>query len=166
MFYDGKTLTLFGRNAKLYAATPVPPTIDQALDYATQNLGLTAAGSDLFYTDVYGGLMADVLSGIYIGQTQINGVKCHHLAFRGAEVDWQIWIEDGPRPLPWKYVITSKWLTGAPQYTLAVRKWDMVADIPEKRFHFTAPEGVSRIDFLPQAWAESAKKQLKKELQQ
>ena len=166
IFYDGKTLTLFGKNARLYAVTPVPPTIDQALDFATENLGLTAAGNDLFYSDVYGGLMADVLSGIYIGKTTINGVKCHHLAFRGAEVDWQIWIQEGDKPLPWKYVITSKWMTAAPQYTLTVRKWDVAADIPAKRFHFTPPEGVSRIDFLPQTWAESARKKLKKELQQ
>ena len=166
LFYDGKTFTLFGRRAKRYATTPVPATIDQTLDYATEELGLTASGSDLFYSDVYGGLMADVLSGIYIGRTEINGVPCHQLAFRGTEVDWQIWIADGEKPLPWKYVITSKWTTGAPQYTLNVRKWDTATEIAEKRFHFKAPEGVERIDFLPQAWAKSAKKQLKKELQQ
>lgn len=47
IFYDGKTLALFGKRANLYAATPVPPTIDQALDYATENLGLPPACSNV-----------------------------------------------------------------------------------------------------------------------
>jgi hypothetical protein len=38
----------------------------------------------------------------------VIGVECDHLAFRNADTDWQIWIESGAKPIPRKYVITSK----------------------------------------------------------
>ena len=53
----------------------------------------------------------------------VDGVECDHLAFRNLETDWQIWIERGERPLPRKYVITSKTVATAPQYTLRLRDW-------------------------------------------
>jgi len=54
-----------------------------------------------------------------------------HLAFRGAETDWQIWIDIGARPVPRKYIITSKTLAGAPQYTLRIKDWktDAIAEL-------------------------------------
>ena len=46
--------------------------------------------------------MEEVLTGEYVGVTELSGVRCHHLAFRSGDVDWQIWIEDGDKPLPRK----------------------------------------------------------------
>jgi hypothetical protein len=131
LFYDGQQLTLFGRTANYFARIAAPPTIDAAMAFATETLNLQAPGEDLLFSDVYSGLMADVESGFYVGPAVVAGVPCHHLAYRSAEVDWQIWIEDSDTPLPRKYVITSKWLTAAPQYTLTIRDWRTEVDIPD-----------------------------------
>ena len=58
-----------------------------------------------------------------IGKGVIDGVECDHLAFRNLETDWQIWIESGAKPIPRKYVITSKGIGEAPQYTLRIKDW-------------------------------------------
>ena len=155
IFFDGKAITLYSRKLNLWASTPAPPTIGEAMDFATGELGLTAPGGDLLYPEAYKGLMQDVISGSYIGRSMVDGVECHQLAFRGAEVDWQIWIQDGDTPLPRKYVITTKWTTGAPQYTLTVKKFTSGSAIPADRFHFTPPEGASKIDFLARAGKKS-----------
>ena len=65
-----------------------------------------------------------------IGKGVIDGVECDHLAFRNVETDWQIWIESGAKPIPRKYVITSKGIGEAPQYTLRIKDWktDVAAD--------------------------------------
>ena len=160
-FYDGKTFTVYGRNKNLYASAQVPPTLDQMLEYATDVLNLPAPGNDLFYSDVYEGLMSDVISGIYVGKNKIDGVLCHHLAYRGSEVDWQIWIQDGEEPLPRLYIITSKWITGAPEYSMAIRKWDVGKEIPDKRFHFVPPKGATKIRFLTAQEVESVKRKIK-----
>ena len=41
------------------------------------------------------------------------------------------------QPLPVKYVITSKWMTGAPQYTLHLYDWNARPQVPDSRFAFT-----------------------------
>ena len=71
-----------------------------------------------------------------------------HLAFRKDKVDWQIWVRTGVQPLPVKYVITSKWMTGAPQYTLHLYDWNARPQVPDSRFTFTPPEGAKKIDAI------------------
>ncbi len=161
IFYDGSSLTLYSRNKNMYASAKVPGTIDEMLDYATQVLNLPAPGGDLFYSHVYEGLMSDVLSGIYVGKNKVNGVLCHHLAYRGADVDWQLWVEAGDKPIPRKYIITSKWTTGAPEYSLTIYEWDSEKVIPEERFHFKAPEGALRIRFLSEKEVKDIKRKIK-----
>jgi hypothetical protein len=147
-YYDGKTLTLYNPDQKYYATVPAPPTIDQAIDFARDYLDVYAPGSDLLYKDPYKVLMEDVVSGLYVGMSVVGGVKCHHLAFRGNEVDWQIWIEDGDKPLPKKFVITTKWMTGAPQFTVSINKWDLSPKFSEAVFTFVPPKDAHRIDFI------------------
>ena len=92
-------------------------------------------------------LNADVIDAKHIGRGIVNGVECEHLAFRNDDTDWQIWVEVGARPFPRKLVITSKTLTGAPQYTLLVTDWKSDAMIPPGAFAFAAPAGMKKVEF-------------------
>jgi hypothetical protein len=65
-------------------------------------------GADLLLSNVYDGLMADVVDAKDLGSGMIGGIECDHLAFRTEDVDWQIWIAQGDRPYPCRYVITTK----------------------------------------------------------
>jgi hypothetical protein len=147
-FYDGKSLTLFNPRENLYATTAAPPSIDEAIDFAREKLDIIAPAVDLLYTNAADKMLKEASSGFVVGQAIVGSVKCTHLAFRGAEVDWQIWIEDGTRPLPRKYMITSKQLDGAPQFTVLIRNWDVVAKLADKEFSFVAPKGAKKIEFL------------------
>ena len=44
----------------------------------------------------------------FLWLSKVQGQLCHHLAFRQEDIDWQIWIENGPTPLPRKFLITDK----------------------------------------------------------
>jgi len=90
--------------------------------------------------------MSNVTQSQHIGQGVVDGVECEHLAFRGADTDWQIWIESGARPVPRKYVITSKTLAGAPQYTLRIKDWKTDAIADAETFVFKPPSGVTKVD--------------------
>jgi hypothetical protein len=147
-YYDGKTLTLYSPDQKSYATVNVPPTLDEALDYARTTLDLYAPMGDLLYKNAYNLLMQDVMSGLYIGMSVVGGIRCHHLAFSGREVDWQIWIEDGDKPLPRKYIVTSKWMTGAPQFTASMRNWNLSPKLTEDMFTFVPPKDAQKIDFI------------------
>jgi hypothetical protein len=88
--------------------------------------------------------MANVIESKHIGQGVVDGVECEHLAFRGPETDWQIWIEPGAKPVPRKYVITSKTIAGAPQYTLKIKDWKTDANA-EGDFAFKAPADATKV---------------------
>jgi hypothetical protein len=148
-YYDGRTFTLFGEKARLWARADAPPTLDEAIEAARVDLDLEAPGADLLSSDVYATLTEDVVSGFVVGDAMIDGTKCRHLAFRGNEVDWQIWIEDGPRPVPRRYSITSKRIEGAPAFTVELKDWDTSANPPDSVFQFTPPPDATRIDFFP-----------------
>jgi len=147
--FDGKTLTLYGKKRNIYAQMQVPGTIDDAIRAYELETGIPAPGADLLFADPYAMLSSGVVSSSYLGTAYVNGVECHHLAFREAKVDWQLWVQAGDAPLPMKYVITTKWHTAAPQYEIRFRDWDTNPQINDKRFTFSAPAGATRLETIP-----------------
>lgn len=147
-YYDGKELTVFGRGMQMYATAPAPATLDEAIAFGRDALELEAPGADLLYSDPYEYLIDAAESGRYIGTTVVRGVTCSHLAFRNETTDWQIWIAEGAAPLPCKYVVTSKDLPGAPQFSVVFYDWDTQPDFPDGIFRFTPPAGAAEIDFF------------------
>jgi hypothetical protein len=148
MIYDGKTFTLHGKKIDLYIQRKLPGTIDDVIRFAEYETGLSAPGADLLFAEPYSILKSGVTRGEYIGTTTINGIEAHHLAFREENVDWQLWVKVGSEPLPMKYVITSKWITAAPQYAMHFYDWNTRAQFPTGQFEFSAPTGARRIDAI------------------
>ena len=149
LLYNGNTLTLHSKNLNAYYQLEGTGTIDDAFLAYEMETGIPAPGADLLFADPYTVLSEGVDSIIYIGISYVNGVACHHLGFRETEVDWQLWIQTGDKPLPMKYVITSKWQTGAPQYEIRFRDWNTDPEIDEKLFTFSAPEGAEKLETMP-----------------
>jgi hypothetical protein len=147
--FDGKTLTLYGRNLNVYAQTDVSGTIDDAIRAYELETGIPAPGADLLFADPYAVLSSGVESSSYIGTAYVNGVECHHLAFRKDKVDWQLWVQAGEEPVPMKYVITTKWHTGAPQYEIRFRDWNRSPRIDDELFTFAIPKGSKRLNTFP-----------------
>ena len=147
--FDSKTLTLYGKNSNAYVQLEGPTTIDEATRAVGIETGLDMPGAELLDADPYAGLVANVLSSDYLGTVYVNGIECHYMTFRAAQVDWQLWVRAGDKPLPMKYVITSKWVTGAPQYSIRYRDWDINPKIEDKQFSFSAPKGARKIETIP-----------------
>jgi hypothetical protein len=147
-FYNGRTLTLYNPDEKYYAIEPVPGTLDQALDFARDALDVVAPASDLLYQDAFARLTQDVTGAFFVGRAGIGGVECTQLAFTGPQVDWQVWIADGDKPLPYKYVITTRDVAGLPAYSVVMSNWNLSPKVGDGVFDFTPPRGTRRIDFL------------------
>ena len=147
--YDGKTLTIYGNNAKSYVQADETGTVDHIIDVIQSAAGAAMPGTDLLLTNAFEELTADVYDAKHIGQGVVDGVECEHLAFRGTDTDWQIWIESGARPIPRKYVITSKTLAGAPQYTLRIKDWNTDAIADANAFVFKPPADTAKASLGP-----------------
>ena len=145
MVYDGKTLTLSGNHTKAYVQQEMSGPSDKIFDEIQGKLSTAMPGTDLLLTNSYDALTADVVESKHIGQGVVDGVECDHLAFRNADSDWQIWIETGAKPIPHKYVITSKTVALAPQYTLRIRDWKTDAAIAADAFAFKPDADAKKI---------------------
>ena len=145
LVYDGKTVSLYGNNAKAYVQADMPGTVDDLIDAIQSRTGAAVSGTDLLVSHAFDVMTSDVETSEHIGQGVVDGVECEHLAFRGHDTDWQVWIQTGAQPIPRKYVITSKTIAGAPQYTLRIKDWktDPVGD---DAFAFKAPEGATKVN--------------------
>jgi hypothetical protein len=145
LVYDGKTVSLYGNNAKAYVQADAAGTVDQLIDTLQAKAGAAMPGTDLLLSNAFDALTSDVVEAVHIGQGVVDGVECEHLAFRGHDTDWQIWIQTGPQPIPRKYVITSKTLAGAPQYTLRIKDWKTDAITDADAFAFKPPADVTKV---------------------
>lgn len=146
MFFDGKTLTLLGKNLNLYTQLNVPGTIDHLIDELKDKYNRPLPAADLLLSNSYDALMLDVVDVKDLGSGVIGGVECDYLAFRTNEVDWQIWIAQGKRPYPCRYVITSKRISGSPQYIIQTRDWKTGGEVAATDFHFKNPTKAQKVD--------------------
>lgn len=144
--YDGKRFSFYNFEKNVYAVAPAPAALDAAIDEARDRLHIDAPGGDLLVSNTYDALIDGVTVGRYIGLEPLGSVKAHHLAMTKGDVDYQIWIQDGPEAVPLRYVITSKDMPGQPQFTIDLRNWQPSAPISDDTFDFTAPAGASRVD--------------------
>ncbi|MBN1346421.1 MAG: DUF2092 domain-containing protein [Phycisphaerae bacterium] len=149
IWYDGQTFSVLDRNRKLYSTIKVPDTIDKMMDFLFEKYHIAAPLADLIISDPYKSSVRNVRVGSYVGLHYVKGVKCHHLAFRQDNLDWQIWIEVGDKPLPRKLVITFRELTGQPQFVALIDQWDLDAKLPDEIFAFKAPEGAKQTELKP-----------------
>ncbi|MCX7097330.1 MAG: DUF2092 domain-containing protein [Methylococcales bacterium] len=145
-FYNGKEFTIFGNTDKYYATVAAPATTRELLTVAQDRYNLEFPFADLFVWGSDRENLGAIQSAIYIGPAQINAVACDHYAFQNADVDWQLWIEKGEKPLPRKLVITSKLEEGQPQYT-SVMGWTLSPKYKQQIFTFVPPKDAIKINF-------------------
>ena len=146
MVFDGKTLTLLGKNANAYTQVDVPGTVDHLVDELRDKYNRPLPGADLLLSNVYDALMPDVTDVKDLGSGVIGGVECDHLAFRTKEVDWQIWIAQGDNPYPCRYVITTKLVDQAPQYSLQISDWKAGTEVASDDFASRIRPSAKKVD--------------------
>ncbi len=146
MSFDGKTLTLLGKNLNLYTQLEVPGTIDHLVDELKDTYHRPLPAADLLLSNAYDEVMLDVVDIKDLGSGVIGGVECDFLAFRTNDVDWQIWIAQGKHPYPCRYVITSKLISGGPQYTIQIRDWKTGGEVAAADFGFKNPTKAKKVE--------------------
>jgi len=148
-FFDGKTITLYDKNEKVYGTIDVPPSIEEALDKAHKDFGLRVALTDLASPQLWDHISRKIENDLYVGLHNVRGVPCHHLALDGGDVHIQVWIDAGKKPLPRKVVFLHKKLESSPQWTAYLSDWKTAPHLADSLFKFTPPPGVQKIKFVP-----------------
>lgn len=145
--HKGK-LTIFNSENNFYARATVPEDIEDAMQYAIEELELETPLGDLIFADSALAMMTEQDVILYLtDKSRIRGVDCHHIAVRGTDIDLQLWVEEGERPAPRKISMTMKWDGGSPRST-ALMEFNAASGLDPKIFDFNPPEGAQEIKFF------------------
>ena len=144
-WYDGKSLSVLDRKHNVFSTASMPGTLDEAIDAAHDQFGIDLPMIDLAVSDPFKNAMTKVITGRYFGLAPTMGFSCHHLAFTQENIDWQVWVQDGPQPLIRKFIITHKNEPGAPEFTGLIREWNFTSRISDNDFVFEPPPGTVKI---------------------
>ncbi len=147
--FDGREIAAFNVQDKVYATTPRPGTLDDAIAHFVDDLGMRLPMAAIFQ----GRLADDVKTWArevrYVEASTIAGVPCDHIALHGNWEDVQLWITRGDRPLLQRMVITYHRAEGKPQFSAQLRDWNLSPDASDAVFAFTPPAGAAKIAFKP-----------------
>jgi hypothetical protein len=145
VFYNGKTFTISAPRAGKYLQLPASGTVGEVLTRAYEDWGVEFPVQDLFRWGSASATAERPTEGFKVGTARIGEHVTDHYAFRQTGVDWQIWIDQGDKPLPRKMVITNLEDPAQPQY-VAYFSWDLTPALPTNAFEFTPAATDKRID--------------------
>lgn len=140
--YDGAHFFIYSPDQNVHTQIKAPDTTLKLVD-SLLDAGIELPLIDVLYQSYTGNLLADVQTGIYVGESTVGGVDCELVAFRQALIDWQLWVQKSDS-LPRKFTITTRFEFGQPQVE-QVLTWNLKPDIKSDTFTFKAPEGSQAI---------------------
>jgi hypothetical protein len=149
LIFDGKNLILYDKNFNHYGVIEAPGDIDAALDKAHKEYGVRVGLAELGANRLFEHASQDLTNALYVGPCKVRGVLCHHLAFDKKNVQFQLWVEAGDKPLLRKVVVTQKKLPYAPQWTAFISDWNFSPQLADNLFTFTPPAGAQKVKFIP-----------------
>jgi len=152
-YYDGKSITIVANRAKKWARGPMPPTLDEAIDYLSAEYGMQLPGGDLLYSSPYDALMTPETTGGWVDVQVIGDRRCDHLAYHVDDIDWEIWLNEQGR-LPCQAKITYKADPARPVTTVTFRDADRSPQVTDATFTANIPADYERIKIIRHATVE------------
>jgi len=144
-YYDGTQFTIFAPTQNYYATVPAPATNKEFLTALYERTGIELPLEDLFrWADEDESDIAKLTDAFNVGTANINGARTDHWAFRTAEFDWEVWIEQGDRPLPRKMVIIDRTDPLHPSFTARL-DWEVNPTLDNAAFTYVPGPGAVAI---------------------
>jgi hypothetical protein len=149
-WYDGKHVTLVSNTDKVWARGPMPPTLDEALDFISAEYAIQMPTADLLYSSPYDAVMTPDTTGGWVDVQTIGSRRCDHLAYTQPVVDWEIWLDE-QRRLPCRARIVYKNEPGQPTVTVTYSGLDLSPAVTDDTFAAKIPAGYRRIKVMRHA---------------
>jgi len=154
-WYDGKQVTLVSNRDKVWARGPMPPTLDEALDFISEEYALQMPTADLLYSSPYDAMMTPDTTGGWVDAQKVDTRTCDHLAYRQSIVDWEIWLNQDGR-LPCQVKISYKNEPGQPSVTVVYSSLDRAPQVTDETFAAKIPSDYRRIKIMRHATVEDS----------
>jgi hypothetical protein len=148
-YYDGRSIAAYSPKNNVYSMTNAPNTIDALLPFVEERTGIHFPAADVMFSDPYVMLTKGLTSAFVVGSSLFNDVPCEHLAFMAPGVNWEIWIEAGPRALPLCLAVTYADVANFPRFLVEFSDWNLQPNLTANDFVFKKPADAKEIPFRP-----------------
>ena len=148
VIYDGKAITVFNPDDNVYGQVEKSGSVDDVVRYVIQDLDVRLPLALLLVSTLPAELDQRLQSIDYVERDVLTAVPTDHLAGRGADVDFEIWLDTDNTHLPQRLAITYKNEEGAPQYRAEFSDWKLNPEVSPVDLAFNPPDGAQRIPFL------------------
>lgn len=148
VIFDGKAITVFNPADNVYGQVEKAGSVDDVIRYVVQDLNIRLPLALLLVSTLPEELDQRLEAIDYVERDMLTAAPTHHLAGRGADVDFEIWVDAGDTHLPQRLAITYRNEEGAPQYRAEFSDWKLDPDVSTVELAFTPPDEARRIPFL------------------
>jgi len=148
VFYDGVGLTFVGHKDKIFAQALMPETLDATLDALAARYGVVMSVADLAYADPSKALLTPTTTGGWVEREDVDGKRCHHLAFVDEGVNWDLWLPVEGEPLPVRMRVVRTGRKGQPATDTHFTAWNLQPTVDAAAFDPKVPadyEGIALI---------------------
>jgi hypothetical protein len=147
MYYDGKTVTLFGVNENKYARVDAPNNIVAMFQEVSDRLNVDFPLADFVDAEPGKMLLSDVTSGRELDPVTIDGKPARHLFFSQAGgVDLEVWLDKTEQATPERLIVTYRLLPGQPSFIAEFSDWNFSAHPADAEFVFQPPAGAKQVE--------------------
>jgi len=148
VWFEGGNVTILDPVAGTYAQVSGPKDIDGMVSKLEKDYGMALPLGELAESDPDKVLSRGVDLAHYVGVHNVEGVFCHHVVLQRKDLDLQVFVEVGDKPLPRKLVFEYPGRAGSPQYTASITEWSF--ETPKAELFTTkVPKEAAKVDFLP-----------------
>ena len=161
LFYDGKTTSLYGPQAKKYASAAAPDNIEAMLHAMGKRLHVDFPLADFVDNAPAKSVLFGITSGREVNTVTIDGTPCAHLVFDQPGIEFEIWIEKTDRALPRRLVATYHSVPDQPIFYAAFSDWNFDIHPADAEFVFQPPPGAVAVTIKPENAAPAQQKATK-----
>lgn len=148
LVYDGHRFTIFNQKKGFYARNDAPPTLDGLVRDLADTWHIELPLADLFYWGYGKDDDLALTSAQEIGPEKVGALSCVHYAYQQPGADWELWIEQGARPLPCRMIITDTTQPSRPRHDV-IYHWKLGTAFPASTFAFHPLAGAKEIEMKP-----------------
>lgn len=148
-WYSGSQFAYYSWDNNQYAMLDISGNIIDVVDTISRMYGVEFPGVDVFYPTFAEDVVATSDRLTFLGQTEINGKECFHIAATTPELNWEVWVSKDLYFLPVKLLIRYVAAEGSPVYEFNYSNFDLKSGLPPAMFEFVPPPAAQRIAVKP-----------------
>jgi hypothetical protein len=148
LVYDGREFVTFNEKKGDFTRNDAPPTLDALVRELATTWRIEAPLAELFYWDDAKADRSAITSAQALGVERVDTRWCTHYVYQQPGVDWELWIEQGRRPLPCRMVITDTTQASRPRHEVTYR-WNLTPAFSASTFAFRPQAGAREVELKP-----------------